>query len=56
MCLIALRWTRLRPCCHVVYCEACAQAACRDRLECLLCRGRVERFEVGEFRATFVPK
>jgi hypothetical protein len=55
MCMDAPRNTRHRPCCHVVYCAMCAQDALERRVVCPMCRGRVERYDVGNFNATFVP-
>jgi len=52
------RRTRLRPCCHVVYCEECADKAwgiVRNRA-CPICRTpQTQKYDVGEFNATYVP-
>ena len=55
MCMDATRNTRLRPCCHVVYCTMCAQEALEKKMMCPMCRGHVERYDVGDFNSTFVP-
>ena len=55
LCMSHSRRTRLRPCCHVVYCEECAEEAARRRMPCPMCRGPVQRYDVGDFNATHVP-
>jgi hypothetical protein len=55
MCMDATRRTRLRPCCHVLFCEACAEQARLASLECPMCRCNVRDYDVGDFNATFVP-
>ncbi len=55
VCMDAPRTTRLRPCCHVLLCPACAAALVRDAGACPTCRAPVDRYEAGEFFATFVP-
>jgi serine/threonine protein kinase len=54
MCMNATRRTRLRPCCHVVFCEECADEACQRSMPCPVCRGLVQEYDVGDFHATFV--
>ena len=56
MCMGAERRTRLRPCCHVVYCEPCCEEALVTQLDCPLCRSPVEGYDLGDFHATFAPQ
>jgi serine/threonine protein kinase len=55
MCMDATRRTRLRPCCHVLFCEGCAEHAQRAGLKCPMCSSHVQEYEVGDFSATYVP-
>jgi serine/threonine protein kinase len=55
ICMDAPRRTRLRPCCHVVFCEECAAEYTRRNRHCPVCRQNVLRFDVGDFRATYEP-
>jgi hypothetical protein len=55
MCMDATRRTRMRPCCHVLFCEECANESLRNGLKCPLCDVDVEDYEVGDFNATYVP-
>ncbi len=55
MCMDATRRTRLRPCCHVLFCEMCAEQARLADLECPMCRCHVQDYEVGDFNSTYVP-
>jgi hypothetical protein len=55
LCMDAPRNTRLRPCCHVVFCENCALEALQRNITCPLCRRRFERYDVGDFNQTYVP-
>jgi hypothetical protein len=55
MCMDSTRRTRLRPCCHVLFCEGCAEHAQRAGLKCPMCSAHVQEYEVGDFSATYVP-
>jgi serine/threonine protein kinase len=55
MCMDATRRTRMRPCCHVLFCEECANEALRRGLKCPMCSVDVDDYEVGDFNATYVP-
>ena len=55
LCMSHSRRTRLWPCCHVVYCEECAEEAARRRMPCPMYRGPVQRYNVGDFNTTHVP-
>jgi hypothetical protein len=55
ICMNATRRTRLRPCCHVLYCEGCAEMALCAEFKCSLCDRHVQEYDVGDFNATYVP-
>ena len=55
VCMDAPRQTRLRPCCHVLLCSACATDLLRQRRPCPHCRAAVDRCEEGVFDATYAP-
>jgi hypothetical protein len=55
MCMDALRQARLRPCCHVVFCEACTKTALNSNLACPICRHQIKQYDVGNFNSTFMP-
>jgi hypothetical protein len=55
ICMDATRRTRLRPCCHVVFCEGCAEQARIKKQHCPMCDSHVEDYDVGDFNITYVP-